>query len=197
MERKNRMSSDRRERSFLNSAEVDAFEDIFTRYYPLVYRLAYRYVGLHDDAEDIAQEVFLRFYHLPPHAAHEVQQRAWLCRVAINLSLNAVRKRKSGTGQEWRIDAIVQEGALDVTEEQNPEHYVLADEQASLIRSILMQLPERQQVCLTLRSSGFSYQEIAEATGISIFSIGTVLARAIKTFRRLYHDRTTAGEAQF
>src|SRR5436190_488070 len=149
MERKNCMSSDRRERPLLTFAEVEAFENIFTCYYPLVYRLAYRYVGQPDDAEDIAQEVFLRFYHLPPHATNEAQQRAWLCRVTINLSLNEVRKRKSGTGQEWRIDAIVQEGAMEVAEEQNPEQYVLADEEATLVRSILTQLPERQQVCLT------------------------------------------------
>lgn len=197
MERKKCMSLDRRERPLLTSAEVKAFENIFTRYYPLVYRLAYRYVGQPDDAEDIAQEVFLRFYHLPPHAANEAQQRAWLCRVAINLGLNAVRKRKNSSGQEWRIDAIVQEGSLDVAEEQNPEQHVLADEQAALVRSILTQLPERQQVCLTLRSIGFSYEEIAEATGISIISIGTVLARAVKTFRRIYHDRTTADGTQF
>src|SRR6266851_1376159 len=133
MERDSCMSLDGREGPLITSAEVESFETIFTRYYPLVYRLAYRYVGQPDDAEDIAQEVFLRFYHLPPHATNEAQQRAWLCRVAINLSLNAVRKRKSCTGQEWRIDAIVQEGALDVAEEQNPEQHVLADEQATLV----------------------------------------------------------------
>jgi RNA polymerase sigma factor (sigma-70 family) len=190
------MSLDRRERPLLTSAEVKAFENIFTCYYPLVYRLAYRYVGQPDDAEDIAQEVFLRFYHLPPHAANEAQQRAWLCRVAINLGLNAVRKRKNSTGQERRIDAIMQEGSLDVAEEQNPEQHVLADEQAALVRSILAELPERQQICLTLRSIGFSYQEIAEATGISIISIGTVLARAVQKFRRKYNERTAATGAE-
>src|SRR5579859_1137294 len=93
--------------SFITSTAVEAFESIFTRYYPLVYRLAYRYVGQPDEAEDIAQEVFLRFYHLPPHATTEAQQRAWLCRVAINLGLNAVRKRHGRFGEERRIDALV------------------------------------------------------------------------------------------
>lgn len=190
------MSLDRREGSLLTSAEVKAFENIFRRYYPLVYRLAYRYVGQPDDAEDIAQEVFLRFYHLPPRADNEAQQRAWLCRVAINLGLNAVRKRKNSSNQERRFDTIVQEDSLDVAEEQNPERHVLADEQAALVRSILMGLPERQQVCLALRSIGLSYEEIAETTGISIISIGTVLARAIKTFRRRYNERTAAIRAE-
>ena len=181
-------SVDDTEGSLLISADVEAFELTFSRYYSLVYRLAYRYVGQPDEAEDIAQEVFLRFYHLPPHASNEVQRRAWLCRVAINLGLNALRKRKSSVGQERRIDAAIQENVLDVAKDRNPELFVLADEQVALVRSILAQLPERQQVCLLLRSTGFSYEEIAEATGISITSIGTVLARAIRGFRRSYHE---------
>ncbi len=190
------MSLDDRERPLDPSAEAESFETIFTRYYPLVYRLAYRYVGHPDEAEDIAQEVFLRFYHLPPHTANEAQQRAWLCRVAINLGLNALRTRKSRSGQERRIDAVIRESALHVAEESNPEWVVLANEQAVLVRSILTQLPERQQVCLMLRSIGLSYGEIAEVTGIPITSIGSVLARAVETFRRSYHERTTATEAE-
>lgn len=172
----------------ITSAEVEAFETIFIRYYPLVYRLAYRYVGQPDEAEDIAQEVFMRFYHLPPHATSEAQQRAWLCRVAINLGLNVLRKRKSRFDQERQLDTVAQESALDISEERDPERFVLAGEQAELVRSILAQLPERQQVCLMLRSTGLSYEEIAEATGIPITSIGSVLARAMQAFRRSYHE---------
>ena len=174
--------------SFITSTAVEAFESIFTRYYPLVYRLAYRYVGQVDEAEDIAQEVFMRFYHLPPLATNEAQQRAWLCRVAINLGLNVLRKRKSRFEQEMHIDTVAQESLLDSAEERNPERFVLAGEQAERVRSILAQLPERQQVCLMLRSIGFSYEEIAEATGIPITSIGSVLARAMQAFRRSYHE---------
>jgi RNA polymerase sigma-70 factor (ECF subfamily) len=97
------MSFDGREGPRVPSAEVEAFETIFTRYYPLVYRLAYRYMGQPDEAEDIAQEVFMRFYHLPPRAANEAQQRSWLCKVAINISLNALRRRKSSFGHEQLV----------------------------------------------------------------------------------------------
>ena len=184
------MPFDEREGTHVSSAEDGAFEMIYMRYYPLVYRLAYRYVGHSDEAEDIAQEVFLRFYHLPPHAANEAQQRAWLCRVAINLGLNVVRKRKSRIGQEWPLDAVMQGSTLAMPEEQNPEQFVLANEEVALVRTILAQLPERQQVCLMLRSIGFSYEEIAEATGIPITSIGSILVRATQAFRRSYDERT-------
>lgn len=182
------MSTDGGEGSRLTSEAVVAFETLYTRYYPLVYRLAYRYVGQAAEAEDMAQEVFLRFYALPPQAGSEAQQRAWLCRVAINLGLNKLRKHKSHFSQVGGIDAVEQERAEDVTDKENPERIVLAEEQATLVRSILAQLPERQQVCLMLRSIGLSYEEIAEATGIPITSIGQVLVRAMRTFRRNYHE---------
>jgi RNA polymerase sigma factor (sigma-70 family) len=182
------MSPDGRDGSRVTSEAVGTFETIYTRYYPLIYRLAYRYVGQPDEAEDIAQEVFLRFYSLPPQAGSDAQQRAWLCRVAINLGLNVLRKRKSRFGQEKDIDAADQEGAGDVMDRQNPERIVLAEEQATLVRSILAQLPERQQACLILRNIGLSYEEIAEVTGIPITSIGQVLVRAMRTFRRTYHE---------
>ncbi|HEV2579649.1 MAG TPA: sigma-70 family RNA polymerase sigma factor [Ktedonobacteraceae bacterium] len=182
------MSTEEHGRVSTSSTEEEAFESIFLRYYPLVYRLAYHYVGQPDEAEDIAQEVFLRFYHLPPHASHEAQQRAWLCRVAINLGLNVVRKRKSRLDQEQPLDAAM----LSSADEQDPERLVLAEEQAALVRDILASLPERQQVCLGLRSVGLSYEAISEATGIPLASIGSVLVRAGQAFRRNYHERTRA-----
>ena len=188
------MSEDERESQLVTSAEVEPFETIFTRYYPLFYRLAYRYVGQPDEAEDIAQEVFLRFYRLPPHASNEAQQRAWLCRVAINLGLNVLRKRKSHFDQEWPLGLFSHERAGESAEKQNPEWLVLAEEQAALVRDILVRRPERQQVCRMLRSAGFSYEEITEATGIPITSVGSVLVRAMQAFRRSYHERTRATQ---
>src|SRR5260370_8723063 len=83
------MSSDRRRTPLITSSDEQSFEAIFKRYYPLVYQLAYRCTGRHDEAEDVVQEVFLRYYHVPPQATSDGEQRAWLCRVATNLSLNA------------------------------------------------------------------------------------------------------------
>src|SRR6266566_9044651 len=89
------MSTDRRTAPLVTSDNEQSFEATFKRYYPLVYQLAYRYVGERDEAEDIAQEVFLRFYRMPPHGVSEGEQRAWLCRGATNLSLNALRHAAS------------------------------------------------------------------------------------------------------
>src|SRR5258708_9682118 len=97
------MSTDRKTAPLVTSSDEQSFEATFKRYYPLVYQLAYRWTGRHDEAEDIAQEVFLRFYHMPPHATSEGEQRAWLCRVATNLSLNALRTRQRRTHREEQV----------------------------------------------------------------------------------------------
>ncbi len=187
------MSSNRRNGSLVMPTHEETFEAIFTRYYSLVYQLAYRCTGRSDEADDVAQEVFLRFYRMPPHATTEGEQRAWLCRVATNLSLNALRARQRRTHHEERAGDRTQPGEMV---EHNPEQRVLAVEQTEFIRTILAELPERQQTYLLLRSIGLSYAEIAQATGVAPASVGSLLARAEHEFRRRYHERTTASRAE-
>lgn len=174
----------------------EPFEAVFTRYYPLIYQLAYRCTGRADEADDIAQEVFLRFYRMPPHATTESERRAWLCRVATNLSLNALRSQQRRTHHEERAGNRTQQQTGMEATELNPEQHVLAVEQAAFVRSILAELPERQQAYLLLRSVGLSYAEIAQATGVAPASVGSLLARAEREFRRKYHERTTATRAE-
>ncbi len=79
MKGKDGMSSELRNKALVTSTDEESFEAVFTHYYPLVYQLAYRCTGQRDEADDIAQEVFLRFYRTPPQATGEAEQRAWLC----------------------------------------------------------------------------------------------------------------------
>ncbi len=189
------MSSDIRNRPIITSTSELSFETVFTRYYSLVYQLAYRYVGQSDEADDIAQEVFLRYYRVPPKAISEAEQRAWLCRVATNLGLNVLRSRQRRTNREERVSETVQRIAPEVEAQLNPEQHALADEQAALVRSILAEMPERQQTYIVLRSTGLSYAEIAQATGVATASVGALLARAEREFRRRYHERVTTTGA--
>ena len=182
------MSSETRNKPLVNPTGEAVFEAVFTRYYPLVYQLAYRCTGQRDEADDIAQEVFLRFYHKPPHATSEVERRALLCRVTTNLGLNALRSRQRRFNHEEKASDGISEDATQL----NPEQHVIAHEQAAFIRSVLAELPERQQTYILLRNIGLSYAEIAQATGVAPASVGSLLARAEREFRRRYHERATA-----
>lgn len=189
-----RMSSYIKHTSLVASTGEESFEAIFTRYYPLVYQLAFRCTGRGDEADDIAQEVFLRFYRVPPQATSEGERRAWLCRVATNLSLNALRAHQRRTHHEERAAGETQLESGAGASQASPEQQVLALEQAALVREVLAELPERQQTYLLLRSIGLSYAEIAQATGVAPASVGSLLARAEREFRRRYYERarTTA-----
>ena len=189
------MPSDIGNKPLVIATDEESFEAVFTRYYPLVYQLAYRCTGRSDEADDIAQEVFLRFYRTPPRAASEGERRAWLCRVATNLGLNALRSSQRRVYHEERASSNVQQAGSEDAEKLNPEQSVIAKEQAAFIRSILAELPERQQTYIVLRSTGLSYAEIAQVTGVAPASVGSLLARAEREFRRRYHERATATTA--
>lgn len=178
------------------TTESTLFEAVFMRYYSLVYQLAYRYVGQRDEAEDIVQEVFLRFHRTPPQERHEEAQRAWLCRVTSHLSLNALRTKKRRIDREEHIFTSKHDDRMEKAEAYDPEHIVVASEQGRFIRSILAELPERQQTLLVLRSVGLSYADIAQSTGLSPSSIGPLMTRAVREFRRKYVERTAAFEGE-
>jgi RNA polymerase sigma factor (sigma-70 family) len=183
------------QRTLAASTQEKTFEAVFTRYYALVYQLAYRCTGCSDEADDIAQEVFLRFYRVPPHATSEGEQRAWLCRVATNLSLNALRAQQRRIRHEEQTGDRTAQSVSSGTE-KSPEEQVLAAEQAALVRAVLAELPERQQSYILLRSIGLSYAEIAQATGVAAASVGSLLGRAEREFRRRYNERAAALRAE-
>jgi RNA polymerase sigma-70 factor (ECF subfamily) len=187
-----RMVSDTKSKSLVDTTDEETFETVFRRYYPLVYQLAYRCTGQREEADDIAQEAFLRFYRTPPHATSDQARRAWLCRVATNLGLNALRGRQRRISHEEQAGDGARGPAPEDAARLNPEQHVIDNEQAAFIRSVLAELPERQQTYILLRSLGLSYAEIAQATGVAPASVGSLLARAEREFRRRYHERAPA-----
>jgi RNA polymerase sigma-70 factor (ECF subfamily) len=187
------MVSDTKSKPLVDPTDEETFETVFKRYYPLVYQLAYRCTGQREEADDIAQEAFVRFYRTPPHATSDQERRAWLCRVTTNLGLNALRSRQRRTSHEERAGGdVTQTPISEDTARLNPEQQVIDNEQAAFIRSVLAELPERQQTYILLRSIGLSYAEIAQATGVAPAYVGSLLARAEREFRRRYHERATA-----
>jgi RNA polymerase sigma factor (sigma-70 family) len=192
IEEKVRMVSDTKSKPLVDATDEETFETVFRRYYPLVYQLAYRCIGQREEADDIAQEAFLRFYRTPPHATSDQARRAWLCRVTTNLGLNALRGRQRRFSHEEQSGEGAQDPVPEDAARLNPEQQVIDNEQAAFIRSVLAELPERQQTYILLRSIGLSYAEIAQATGVAPASVGSLLARAEREFRRRYHERAPA-----
>jgi RNA polymerase sigma-70 factor, ECF subfamily len=166
----------------LAKGDEAAFDALFVRYYPRVYGVAFRFLGDRDEAEDVAQEVFLKL-HQQRFGPGEQQLGGWLYRVAVNLCRN--RERGSSRRQR-REETATLEARLVKPAEPDPAVAAVRAEERALVRRALADLPERSRHLLLLRQAGLSYAEVAAALGIAPGSVGTLLARAEERFRERY-----------
>jgi RNA polymerase sigma factor (sigma-70 family) len=157
-----------------------AFESFFRHHYRAVVRLAQSVVGDPQGAQDVAQEVFLAAYRRFPgdygHAA------GWVRVAAVHTALNVLR----GERRRDRRQRLVQEvGLLPSTEDT-----VIDRERRGEVRRVLARLPRRSAAVLVMRHGGMSYVEIAEALGVRVGHVGTLLRRAETALRKEMEHET-------
>lgn len=152
----------------------DAFATLVLRYRTLVIGVAYRICGNASLAEDIAQETFIRVWAKLTTFRPEGSFKGWLCRIAANLTIDALRRQKPTTDIE-EISAVASD--------KEPEPAVLSSEQAVAVRSALLRLPVQSRTILVLREyENLSYQEMSDVLDIPL---GTVKSRLSDARRRL------------
>lgn len=166
-------------RSVSTRPELD-FDSLFLAHYDGVYRLLYRIIGTREDAEDLAQETFLRLARQRFRSDQEHNVRAWLYRVATNLAYNLLRGESRRTQRQDRF------GRQATADAPDPAEAALRGDEQAAVRRALAGLPERQAQLLLLRHAGLSYRELAEALGIAPGSVGALLARAEAAFEKAY-----------
>ncbi|WP_198653141.1 sigma-70 family RNA polymerase sigma factor [Actinocorallia populi] len=149
-------------------------EQVFRAAYPRVVAVAARVLGSRDEAEDVAQEVFLAFGRSSVPAG---EAAGWLSVAAAHTALNHLR---SGRRRAFR------EEAADGGDPVSPDvaDAVVTRDERRLVRAALARLPRRQAVALVLRHSGLSYAEVAAALGLSPGSVGTTVRRAESALRK-------------
>lgn len=149
-------------------------EQVFRTAYPRVVTVAARVLGSRDEAEDVAQEVFLTFGRSSVPAGEAL---GWLSVAAAHTSLNHLR---SGRRRALREEAA---GDADAVSPDIADAVVSLEERRR-VRAALAQLPRRQAVALVLRHSGLSYAEVAAALDLSPGSVGTTVRRAESALRK-------------
>lgn len=156
------------------------YQETYNLYYPALCRQLTYMLGSRAVAEEITQEAFLKLYCTPPRQYQNIG--GWLSRVAVNLAYNYLRSEKSRLRREEKIE---RQGFKTISSEDA----VLQNEETNLVRSTLQTLPKRDRLCLLMKHSGFSYDEIAEAIGVKKTSVGTIIARAQAKFKRVYLEQ--------
>lgn len=157
---------------------TDDFQALFAAYYPHVVRSIIRIVKVQAIAEDLAQDVFLQFYHADRTAIEHIP--AWLTKSAMYAAYNHIRSEKRRLARDERDQAK----AVSVT--PSSEEKWFEKEEISTVREVLQEMNERDRTLLLLKYSGFPYDELAKAIGVEKTSIGTLLARAKTKFRNMY-----------
>ena len=162
----------------VRQGDRSSFDELFLRYYSRIYDVVFRLTGDAAEADDLAQETFIRLYRHPPEAAgREHNVGGWLYRVAVNLGYNALRAARR---------RAVYEQAADRESSADPESVTEQHEERLRVRSALAELPPQQAQLLMLRHAGLSYKELATTLDVAPTSIGTLLARAERAFEAHY-----------
>ena len=165
-----------------SAAAVD-LDSLFRAQFPRIARLIARVTRDPSRAEELAVDVFLKWSRTP--SAHGPHAIGWLYRTAIRIGLNELR---SETRRRWyeRLFAFVPSERSAVP---TPEDTHGTNQSREHVRIVLSNLPRRQAAMLLLRSDGLAYAEIAAALDVNAVSIGTLLARAQRAFRKEYVKR--------
>jgi RNA polymerase sigma-70 factor (ECF subfamily) len=160
-------------------AEAFDFEATFRAQYDRVARVIARVVKDPARAEDLAVEVFLKFWRSPKAWGEKAE--GWLYRTAVRQGLDELRQRT----RRSRYEQMLGFGRRVPT----PEDVRTAAEEQQRVRRVLAAMESRPAEMLVLRSHGLSYEELAAALELNPASIGTLLSRAQETFRKEYIKR--------
>lgn len=159
-----------------------AFDLIVERHRRPVYQLCYRFVGNHEDASDLSQDVFLRAYRGLRNFRGRSSIATWLYRIGVNVCLNRVSAR---TPLREPIDARPH---VDTRSESAPDR-LLRDERAARVRAAIAGLPRKQRATLILRMyHEMSHQEIAASLGCSVGAVKANFFHALGNLKKLLGD---------
>jgi len=167
-----------------------AFEELFLQYYGRIVAVLFRLLGDRDRAEELANDVFVKLYRYPLPPRPDGNLGGWLYRTASNLGIDALR----AAARRRHYEQAAAESAAQTGGTPNPLDEVLREERRNLVRAALAALRPAQAQILILRSSGLSYNDLAESLGVQRGSVGTMLARAEREFEKRYLEMYGAKE---
>ncbi len=148
--------------------DIESFENVIASYQNYIYNVIYRIVGNKEDALDLTQETFLKAFVNIKKFKGKSEFKTWLYRIAVNTSLDFMRKRKG-----------VEEQLHDISDFKTPEDIFDDKMTRDIIMSELNKLKNDYKIAIILRDiEGLTYSEIAEITNSNIGTVKSRISRA-------------------
>jgi RNA polymerase sigma factor (sigma-70 family) len=183
----------------LRAGDELAFKSLVANYQDLVYNTALGIVQNSEDAQDVAQEVFIQVYRSIDQFKGDARLSTWIYRITTTKALDHIRSRRRKkrfafiTSLFGPNDELVHE-PVDF---QHPGVALDRKEQAALLFRMIDQLPENQKVAFTLhKTEELSYQEIAEVMKLSVSAVESLLFRARQNLRKLLEKHYEQNNSQ-
>jgi RNA polymerase sigma-70 factor (ECF subfamily) len=182
----------------LKERDPSAFDEIVRRYGDKVFSLTYRMLGNRQEAEDVAQEVFITVFKTVDGFRGEAKFSTWLLRIAVNQSKNRIKYLARRPTDGGEIDEAPNAGAPSATpgpvahaQIEGPDKLLEAVETERLMQAAIDALDEEHRELVILRDvEEMSYQEIGEITGLPEGTIKSRLHRARMAIKE-YLDKHT------
>ena len=168
----------------VKEGDDEAFREIVEKHRQTIFNLCMRYLGSPEDAEEIAQDVFINLYKSASSYEPKAKLSTLLYRIAVNLSLNRIRDRKR---RRWiSLDTVSDKAAANSAAANPGPHDLMEQRERQLeVRRAVDSLPPNQRTAVMLkRFQGLSYEEIADVMSCSISAVESRLHRAKQTLKK-------------
>ncbi|MBI2843487.1 MAG: sigma-70 family RNA polymerase sigma factor [Armatimonadetes bacterium] len=162
--------------------DIAAFNDLVQRYEKRVFNFAYRMAGNYDDANDVAQEAFIRVFNSINTFRGDANFTTWLYRIVTNVYLDERKRQKSHLHTSLEDYVELDENTVTRQIEDGrptPDHVIERIERDDLLHSAIQELPDYQRIMVVLyHTQGKSYEEIAQIMKLPIGTVKSRLNRA-------------------
>lgn len=175
----------------VKGGDLDAFDQLVYRYEGKIYSVAYRFMGNHADAGDLAQDTFARMYQALPGFRGDSSFATWLYRIAANACRDELRKRQRR--RSVSMDELIEASPANVpaaASEYLPEEVAQRHETQRQVQECLNQLSGDHKLILVMREiQGLSYEEIAGVLGCSLGTVKSRISRARNALKEKIREK--------
>ncbi len=175
----------------LQQGVQQAFSQLVESYQHMVFNVALGIIQQHEEAEDIAQEVFLQVHQSVKDFKGEAKLSTWLYRITITKSLDWQRRknRKKRFGVVQNLFGLNNEVIYEAPEFYHPGVAMENKENAATLFKAINVLPDNQKIAFTLNKvEGLSYQDVADVMNVTVASVEAYLHRAKENLRKSLYN---------